>query len=450
MDEKPLLHGWTAQAPYQRGEVGFPAFRSASGMEVRAVDQMGYLDARSLMCNVSFGHGAEEILDAAVTQLRRLACGPTLDGQSNSAADQFAIDLLNTVPIPFSHVYLSLSGTAACEVAIILARIHHNLRGNRRKRLILSFANGFHGQSIGMSGISGYSPLWDVMGNPEIGGVRIAAPNCYRCPWNKRPESCAVECAGAAAAKIEEMGADNIAAMILEPIQGALVQEPPPGYFERLRKDLRAHDILLIVDEAITGFGRIGADFASELYQLEPDLLCLAKAISNGVLPIAATLASQQLMEPILSTNYTLPFGSTQDGNPVCAAAGSATLALFRKQDWAGRAGRMGRYLADRLRGELQQFGIFGEVRGAGLMLAVELVEDRETREPLKNSAHILPALKEQKLLINVVGNILIVAPPLIITEADADEIVRRLVSVIRGLDRHRQVEPTNLVSGHG
>jgi len=435
MTARPLLHGWTAQAAYERRDVGWPAFATADGVEIYDEDGIAYLDARSLMCNVSFGHGAREVLQAAIEQMQQLACGPTLDGQSNAAADRFAADLLDAVPMPFSHVYLSLSGTAACEAAIVLARLHHRLQGRPDKRHILSLTSGFHGQSIGMSGISGYSPLWEVMDRPDIGGVRVPGPHCYRCPWDRRPETCCLECAEAVVARIRELGGETIAAMMIEPVQGAVVQAPPPGYFARLRQVLRDNDILLIADEAITGFGRVGAPFASQLYDLQPDILCLAKAMTNGVLPIAATLASETVMAPILSADQVLPFGSTQDGNPVCAAAGSATLALFRKQDWAERARRMGSYLAERLRSELAPCMIFGELRQVGLMLAIELVEDRTTRRPLGQATRLHRALKAQKLLVNVVGGTLIVAPPLILEEIEADEIVRRLVAVVRALD---------------
>ncbi|MEO9969268.1 MAG: aminotransferase class III-fold pyridoxal phosphate-dependent enzyme, partial [Hyphomonadaceae bacterium] len=280
--------------------------------------------------------------------------------------------------------------------------------------------------------LAGFSGL-QMPGAPESLDYALV-PNCYcyRCPVGQAREICNIECADSAIARIEALRPDRVAALIIEPIQGSVGHPPPVEWFKRLADYLKKHGILLIVDEVANGFARLGNNFAFEAFRIQPDVLTLSKAITNGALPMAATLTTAEVTNVLIEAGWTPSFGSTQDGNPVCAAAALATLDILEAEDWASRAQYLGKRLDKMLRREIGNHPNVGEIRGMGLFRAVELVQNRATRSAFKKTEALAKELKDRRLLVRCDGGIIIIAPPLSTPHEVIDEIAFRVGAALR------------------
>jgi len=407
-----LLHGWTSVRQRDNADEAFFPFCFAANAHVTDTQGIEFIDARSLVWNVSFGHSQPTLISAVAEQMQAMACGPTIDGQTTPIADRLADRLIECTSGHFERAYLSLSGSAANEVAIVLARSYHAARGQPERQLVVSLDKGYHGQSLGTLPLAQDEDRGGI-GSPISQGYR-KVPNCYcfRCPLKLDRAHCGIACADAAIAKMMEIGPERIAAMIVEPIQGSIGHAPPAEWFDRIATFLRDHGILLIADEVATGFGRLGARFGFQAFGFVPDMITLGKAITNGALPLAATLVSRAVLEPIAASGWSPPFGSTQDGNPVCAAAACAVLDIFEQGDWPTRVRELGALLEEVLTDTLADHPAVGEIRGMGLFRAIELVDDRATKSPFSRRAALSQALREVRLLLHAEGNTLIFAPP--------------------------------------
>lgn len=425
-----LLRGWTSP---NLEEFKYPHFVSGEGIYVHDADGRAYLDGKGMMINVAFGHGIPSIAQAAAEQLAKMPYLPTMDSHANAPADELARRLVELAPPHLGRAYLSTSGTAACEVALMMTRAYWRLRKKPEKTFIVALDRGYHGQSLAMTAVSGFESVRADFG-PLLREVSHVPPAyCHRCPYGLEPQTCAQECASAFEERVQAIGPERVAAIIVEPVVGAVVQPPPPRYFEALRECCEKHDIVLIADEVITAFGRTGAHFASTRFGLEPDFVCLGKAITNGALPLAATLVATKIWDAFREADHELYFGSTQDGNPTCAAAALAVLDLYASDDWPRRAAATGEHLLGRLRAAATDVAIVSDVRGVGLFLAVEL-SDPETHEPL-DAASFAPAFLDAGLLVHLEGNIVILSPPLCLTTAEAEELVTRLMTALASTD---------------
>lgn len=425
-----LLRGWTA--PPSTEPLKFPEFVAGQGAELVDADGRRYLDAKSLMFNVSFGHGMEEIAQAAAKQLSRLPYVPTMDGHHNTVAEQLASRLVDLAPARFGQCYLSTSGTAAVEVAVMLARTFFRLRGQPDKNVIVALDHGYHGQSMAMTAVSGPTAGVADIAPTLPGCTHIPTPNCYRCPWGKQPEDCASFCAGTLKGEFERIGKDRVAAVVVEPVLSSVCQAPPEGFMSALRAACDDCGALLIADEVITALGRVGSTYASEAMGMRADMVCLSKALCNGALPIGATLITSEVWREFSDHEHWLNFGSTQDGNPTCAAAALATLDVFEREDWSRRSIEVGAYLLQRLRDGLADISCVGDVRGLGLLIGVELVVDRASREPLEAAGELCSMALEHGLLLHFEGNVIAIAPPLCLSLSQADRIADGLGAVIR------------------
>lgn len=407
-----LLHGWTRIRRQDTTDEEFFPFRFAANAHVTDTQGTEFIDARSLVWNVSFGHSQPALAAAVMAQMDAMACGPTIDGQTTPIADRLADRLVECTGGHFERAYLSLSGSAANEIAIVLARSYYAALEQPERQLVVSLDKGYHGQSLGTLPLA-QDENRDGIGSPIGLGYR-KVPNCYcyRCPLGLDRADCGVACADAAIAKMREIGPERISAMIVEPIQGSIGHAPPVEWFVRIAAFLREHGILLIADEVATGFGRLGTRFGFEAFGFVPDMVTLGKAITNGALPLAATLVSPAVLDPIAATGWVPPFGSTQDGNPVCAAAACAVLDIFEQVDWPTRVRALGALLEEVLSDTLADHPAVGEIRGMGLFWAIELVDDRATKAPFSRRAALLRALREVRLLLHVEGSTLIFAPP--------------------------------------
>jgi adenosylmethionine---8-amino-7-oxononanoate aminotransferase len=395
------------------------------------VDTLGrrYLDGvSSLWCNVH-GHRVKEIDDAVRGQLDKVA-HTTLLGLASTASIECAEELLRWTPPGLTRVFFSDAGATAVEVALKMAFQHHQLRGDTARREFVAIRGGYHGDTIGSVSIGGMD-LFHRLFAPLLFPVNHAPqPYCYRCPLGKRPESCAMECAGAVEA-IFEAKRGTIAALVVEPVvQGAdgMITQPK-GYLRRLRELCDREGALLVCDEVATGFGRTGTMFAVEQEGVLPDLMTVAKGITGGYLPLAATLATERVYESFLgpfASKRTFFHGHTYTGNPLACAASIASLRLFRErrilEALPGKVAALTRALA-RAAGHPR----VGEVRQRGLMVGIELVRDRATREeyPYDARAGHRACLEARAAgaILRPLGNVVVLMPPLAMTEGQLAEL---------------------------
>ncbi|HVI75573.1 MAG TPA: adenosylmethionine--8-amino-7-oxononanoate transaminase [Anaeromyxobacteraceae bacterium] len=398
---------------------------------VHLVDTTGrrYLDGvSSLWCNVH-GHRVKEIDDAIRAQLDRVGHS-TLLGLASTASIEAAEELLRWTPKGLTRVFFSDAGATAVEVALKMAYQHHQLRGDTARSEFVALRGGYHGDTLGSVAVGGID-LFHRIFKPLLFPVNHAPqPYCYRCPLGKERPSCHLECAEA----VEQVFAEKrgrIAALVLEPlVQGAdgMITQPP-GYLRRLRELCDREGALLVCDEVATGFGRTGTMFAVEQEGVVPDLMTVAKGITGGYLPLAATLATERVFESFLgpyADQRAFFHGHTYCGNPLACAASVASLKLFRErrivEALPGKVGALTRALAP-----VREHPRVGEVRQRGLMVGIELVRDRRTKAeyPYAARAGQRACVEARPLgaILRPLGNVLVLMPPLAMSEAQLAEL---------------------------
>ena len=390
------------------------------------VDTMGkrYLDGvSSLWCNVH-GHRVKEIDDA-----ERVA-HTTLLGLASTASIECAEQLLLVTPPNLKRVFFSDAGATAVEIALKMAFQHHQLRGDERRTEFVAIRGGYHGDTIGSVSVGGID-LFHRLFRPLLFPVNHAPqPYCYRCPLGLEPHSCHMECADEVE-KVFREKAGRIAALVIEPlVQGAdgmIVQ--PKGYLRRMRELCDREGALLVCDEVATGFGRTGRMFAVEWEGVLPDIMTVAKGLTGGYLPLAATLTTEHVFESFLGAfaeQRTFFHGHTYTGNPLACAAAIASLALFREKrllaSLPGKIGALARALLP-----LREHPRVGEVRQRGLMVGVELVRDRATKAGYPYAARAgqracLEA-RAQGAILRPLGNVVVLMPPLAMSEGQLTEL---------------------------
>ncbi|MDF1576728.1 MAG: aspartate aminotransferase family protein [Bacteroidales bacterium] len=421
------------------GYLGFGPIVITRGEGPYVYDDKGrkLINGFSSLWNVAVGHGRKELIDAAHKQMTELAYASCFR-QTHPRAMELADKLVQISPSQYQYVYLGTNGSEAVETALKIARQYHKQdpgKQDQSRFKIVSLKHCYHGVSYGAMSTSGLEEEKDKFGPVLDGYVQIDPPYCYRCPYGKSgyPE-CDLVCAKALEAKIQKEGPETMAAFIMEPIMGAYGYiTPPEQYYGEVGRICREHGVLFIVDEVTTGFGKTGTLFMSESWEPQPDIMCLSKAISSGYLPLAATLVTESVFERFLGEGNSLEHGSTASGHPVCAAVGLANIDLIIHEKLPDNAARVGHYLMDKL----QSLGLnkknMGEVRGKGLLIGIELVKNKETREPLPDDLvqEIGLDAASRGLLLYFRHNILGIVPPLIIDESIADKIVSILDKVI-------------------
>jgi adenosylmethionine-8-amino-7-oxononanoate aminotransferase len=385
-----------------------------------------YLDGvSSLWCNVH-GHRRPELDQAIRHQLERMAHS-TLLGIAHPPAIRLARRLAEIAPDGLTKVFFSDNGSTAVEAALKIAFQYWRQRGREEKQRFLKLALGYHGDTLGSVSVGGISLFHEMYQPLLFETLEAPTPYCYRCPDR---ESCQEQCL----TKLEELVAAHhreLAAVILEPVmQGAAgMIAQPPGYLARVREVTRAHDVLLIADEVATGFGRTGRMFACDHEGVSPDLLCLAKGITGGYLPLAATLATDEIFDAFLGEFHdfkTFFHGHTFTGNPLAAAAALASLDIFEKDKVLENLGPKIDLLGERLC-ELAAHPHVGDIRQRGFMVGVELVQDKATQEPFpvaRRTGHrVILAARKLGAILRPLGDTIILMPPLCISQAELQEL---------------------------
>ncbi|WP_103349012.1 aspartate aminotransferase family protein [Amycolatopsis sp. CA-128772] len=340
-----------------------------------------YLDGLAGLFAVQVGHGREELAEAAARQTKQLAYFP-LWGHAHPTAIELASRLASAAPGDLNRVFFTVSGGESVETAWKLAKQYFKLTGKPGKHKVISRALAYHGTSQGALSITGI-PGAKADFEPLVPStLRVPNTNFYRAPEHADDYQ---EYGRWAADRIEQAiefeGADTVAAVFLEPVQntgGCFV--PPPGYFARVREICDKHDVLLVSDEVICAFGRLGHDFAAKRYGYQPDIITTAKGLTSGYAPLGAVLASERLMEPFTHGETTFMHGSTYGGHPVSCAVALANLDLMEREDLYGHVLRREPAFRSTL-DKLTDLPIVGDVRGAGFFYGIELVKDKATKE---------------------------------------------------------------------
>jgi adenosylmethionine---8-amino-7-oxononanoate aminotransferase len=389
------------------------------------IDDLGrrYLDGvSSLWCNVH-GHGKREIDDAVRAQLDRVAHS-TLLGLASIPAIELAAALVNVAPEGLTRVFYSDSGSTAVEVALKMAYQYWQQRGRPEKTRFAALSEAYHGDTVGSVSVGGMALFHGVFRGLLFDVERLPSPSPYHWTGGGDPLTGALQ---AAERLLAEKG-PTLAALVLEPlVQGAAgMWMHPPGYLRAMAELCRAHDVLLVCDEVATGFGRTGTLFAVEQEGVRPDFLCVAKGLSGGYLPLAATLTTERVYQAFLgefASARTFFHGHTFTGNPLACAAALASLRLFATERVLDRVRRTAEVLRPKL-AAIAELEHVGDVRQRGLMIGIELVRDRRTRQPYDYAERIghrvCLALRRRGILLRPLGPVVVMMPPLSLREDEA------------------------------
>jgi len=417
-----------------------PVIVGAEGNELVDADGRRYLDGvSSLWCNVH-GHRVPELDAALRAQLDRVAHS-TLLGLGSEASIECAEALLAVAPAGLTRVFFSDSGSTAVEVALKLAFQYWRQNGRPERRTFATLGEGYHGDTIGSVSLGGSALFHGIFEPLLFPKLTLPTPYGYRAPDGHTPESWGEHCAREAE-RLVAAHAHELAAVVLEPlVQGAagmIVQ--PRGYLSRVAAACRAHDVLLVLDEVATGFGRTGTMFACEQEGVRPDLLCVAKGLTGGYLPLAATLTTERLHDGFLgdfSSQRTFFHGHTYTGNALGCAVATASLGLFRSRDVLGRLPAK----LSRMAGWLERIAALphvGEVRRVGAMVGIELVKDRGSKEPYgygeRIGHRVIVRAREDGVLLRPLGPVVVWMPPLSITLEELDRLGDATLRAIRAV----------------
>jgi adenosylmethionine-8-amino-7-oxononanoate aminotransferase len=394
------------------------------------------IDGVAGLWNVNVGHNRPEVKRAITAQLDELEYFQLFDGISHPRAEELAqrvIDL--TTPEDMRRVIFSSGGSDAVETGLKIARQYWKLKGEADRTKFISLKQGYHGTHFGGASVNG-NTVFRRNYEPMLPGCyHIETPWPYRNPFTQDPEELARICATLLEREILFQSPDTVAAFIAEPIQGAGgVIVPPASYWPLIREICDRHGVLLIADEVVTGFGRSGSMFGSRGWGVKPDIMCLAKGISSGYVPLGATVLNERIVEAFANnSDFTgaIMHGYTYSGHPVACAAALANLKIVVDEDLPGNAARQGAYLLEKLKPFEQKYKAVGEVRGKGLMVALDLVKDKKTREPIDPNdgyaSDVAAAVREAGALVRPVGTKIILSPPLVYQATHVDELVAAL-----------------------
>jgi len=414
------------------------------GAFVEDIDGNRYVDGLGGLWNVNVGHNRAEVKQAIVEQMEKICYYSSFDGMATAPSIELAARILEIAgPEDMAKVFFSSGGSDAVESALKLSRQYWKLMGQPEKTKFVSLKQGYHGVHMGGVSING-SPAFRGTYAPLLPGCfQIDTPWLYRNPWTEDPEELGRICAAQLDRLLEFEGGNTVAAFIAEPVQGAGgVIVPPANYWPLIREVCDRHNVLLIADEVVTGFGRSGSMFGSRGWGVKPDILCLAKGITSGYVPLGATVLNKRIAAAWDADNSftgVIMHGYTYSGHPVACAAALACLDIVEKEDLPANAAKQGARLLAGLKPLEQSARAVGEVRGKGLMLAVDLVADKKTRAPINPQDGFADRIAEQArrfgAIVRPVGTKLILSPVLVIKDEEVDLLVSALTKAFEVCD---------------
>lgn len=403
-------------------------FESGHGVWLRTIDGREVIDGLAGLWNVLLGHGVKELADVAQEQMAKLAYCSSYVGSGNVPAIELADAMAGWAYPSLNTTFFTSGGAESNESAFKTVRYYWRRLGQPEKYKVIARERAYHGitlATMSATGLTGYWPMFE----PRVPGFsHIPAPYPYRFAGTVEDgETIGQAAARALEEEILRQGPETVGAFIAEPVQGAGgVIVPPEDYFPLVRDICDKYDVLLIADEVITGFGRTGDWFGLTRYGIEPDIMSFAKGVTSGYLPLGGIQISDKIREVIMDApaDQIWMHAYTYSAHPTCTAVGLKNVQLLREWDLANKSAAQGKRLLAGLQGLAEEFPAIGNVRGQGLLCAVELVADRETKEPAGTGAKVRAAAIEHGLYTRAIGDIIAFAPPLVISDDEVDRMV--------------------------
>ncbi|MEA2938700.1 MAG: 4-aminobutyrate---pyruvate transaminase [Alphaproteobacteria bacterium] len=439
-DIETLVHPYTNLAAFR--DSGPLVLERGQGIHVYDTKGKAYIDGMAGLWCTSLGHGNEELVEAAARQMRKLSFAHLFTGKSHDGAIELAEKLKEMAPVPTSKVFFCNSGSEANDTAVKLVWYMNNALGRPRKKKIVSRLKAYHGVTIAAASLTGLPNNQIDFDLPIAGILHTSCPHHYRfAQAGESEQAFATRLADDLEALILREGPDTVAAFIAEPVMGAGgVIVPPASYFEKVTAVCNRHDVYMISDEIICGFGRLGASFGCEALGFKPHSISVAKALTSAYVPMAAFTVPEVMYQALLAESRkigTFGHGFTYSGHPVAAAVALKTLEIYARERLVEEAARKSPHFQARL-AALGQHPLVGEARGMGLVGGLELVADKATKRPFDARAGVaaraVAFIEDEGVILRfLAGDVVSLCPPLIITLADIDILFDRLAL---GLDR--------------
>jgi L-2,4-diaminobutyrate transaminase len=446
-DRAHFFHPSTHMAQHAHGDTPNRIITGGSGVYIEDAKGNKSLDGFAGLYCVNVGYGRTEIADAIAHQARTLPYYHAYVGHGAEVSITLAKMIAERAPEGFNHTYFGLSGSDANETNVKLIWYYNNILGRPEKKKIISRWRGYHGSGIISGSLTGLELFHKAFDLPRAPILHTDAPYYFRREDNDQSEEeFSQQCANNLRALIEKEGPETVAAFIGEPMLGTGGIVPPPaGYWKAIQAVLDEYDVLLISDEVVTGFGRLGSMFGSDHYGMKPDLITIAKGLTSAYAPLSGVIVHDRLWEVLeQGSNQLGPIGHgwTYSAHPLCAAAGVANLEVLDKLSLIDNVRDVGAKLNDSLRSALDDHPMVGEVRGEGMIAAIEFVEDKASRKLFDPSRKVGPQVAAALLENGVIGrampqgDILGFAPPFCLTNEEAETIVHAAVDAIESVYR--------------
>jgi adenosylmethionine-8-amino-7-oxononanoate aminotransferase len=427
----------------------YPVIDRGEGVYLYDVNGKKYLDACGGALVVNIGHAVEEVIDAMMKQARRVSFAYTAIFDSE-AQIQLAEKVSSLSPMESGKVFFVSGGSEANETAMKIARQYHVESGNSSKYKVISRWQSYHGNTMGALSMTGRRESRDIFTPYLLDVPHIFPPYCYRCPFGKTYPQCDIECATQLERLIKQEGSDYISAFIAEPITGltAAGVTPPPEYYGIIRAICDKYNVLMIMDEVVTGFGRTGKNFGIDHWKVVPDIITTGKGMSSGYTPLGGVIVDKKIVDTIARGSGVLKSTFTYSGNPLSCAIGFAVLDYIEKHDLIKKSAEKGSYLLAEC-SKLNKFKTVGRIDGKGLLLGIEFVENKETKKPFDKEKHVSETIVRKAFDKGVVirpgvggmvdgisGDHILITPPFIIEKKQMDEIVSTLEEVIADTEK--------------
>ncbi|WP_271270995.1 aspartate aminotransferase family protein [Aliamphritea hakodatensis] len=390
------------------------------------------LDGMAGLWCVNLGYGRQELVDAAATQMQQLPYYNTFFKTTHAPAARLAKAIAEVTPGDLNHIFFAGSGSEAVDTIIRLVRQYWCIENKPYRNIIISRENAYHGSTLAGASLGGMGGM-HKQGAPGVPGIEhIRQPYWYGEAGDMSEEEFGVACAQALEDKILEVGPDNVAAFIGEPIQGAGgVIVPPANYWQEIQKICRKYDILLAADEVICGFGRTGNWFGSQTLDIQPDIMSMAKGLSSGYLPISAVAIGGRIANALINHDDDFNHGFTYSGHPAAAAVALENIRIMKEEKIVERvANDIGPYFQQKLREALADHPLVGHIEGMGLVAGIALMKDKATKTPFGDDIDIGMICRDHcfanNLIMRAVGSRMVLSPPLVISHAEVDEICEK------------------------
>jgi putrescine aminotransferase len=429
IDSAHHLHPFTNLKALQ--ERGSRVITNAHGVYLYDADGQRILDGMAGLWCVNLGYGRSELVNAAAHQMQQLAYYNNFFNTSHPPAIELSKLLAQIAPPNMSRVFFTNSGSEANDTAVRIVRRYWELRAQPERQIIISRNNAYHGSTIASASLGGMAAMHAQGGSPIAGIEHIEQPYWYALGGRLSPDEFGLRAANWLRSRIEALGPKRVAAFIAEPIQGAGgVIVPPDSYWPEISRICKEFGILLIIDEVICGFGRLGSWFGSQYYGIEPSLISFAKGLSSGYLPIGGVLLADKIAEVLIEQGGEFHHGFTTSGHPTCAALAIENINILRREKIIERVrDDIGPYFQQRLR-ELLDHELVGEVRGVGLIAAIQMCADKRNRAPFAHVGEAGSLCRDHSfrlgLVMRAVGDSMVLSPPLTITHEQVDELLNK------------------------